>query len=185
MKKIILFGDDLLAGYRDGEATDDVTAEVKQDVSNMGFPMNVENLSEIGLTTGAALDTLDVDNFGEADYWALNFNHEELAEAASIANLKKIITLIGAEKVILLTPSYQSSGKSFSDASYNAALMEFAKSAGVSHIDLAYHMAIYPNTEEFLVDDGIHFSKWGNELLGNLIARNIKIKEMALLAVSN
>lgn len=181
MKKVILLGDDLLAGYRDGEPTDDVTQEVKQDVSNMGFPMDVENMSEVGLTTARALDQLDVDNFGEADYWALNFNHEEMAEAASIENLRKIITLIGADKVILLTPSYQSSGKSYSDASYNAALVEFAKAEGISHVDLAYHMAIYPNTEEFLAADGVHLSQWGNELLGNLIARNIKIKEMALL----
>ncbi len=190
MKKVVLFGDSLTAGFNGKTTTEDVTVEVKQDLKNMGFEMEVVNAGKRGDTTKSALERLDSDVLSQKpDYVSIFFGNDLVDHSVSIEdyikNVEKMIEKIGTEKVVLIAPAYVDPKKqaeqrhSVDIHAYGKALMDFAKENNLSHIDLAYHMTIYPAASEFLREDGLHLSKEGNELLGNLIARNIKNAELA------
>ncbi|MGX7199522.1 GDSL-type esterase/lipase family protein [Enterococcus nangangensis] len=192
MKKIILLGDSLMAGFDGEKMTDGVTEEVRTHIANMGFPMEVENVGRPGDLTKDGLARLDEDVLSKnPDYVAIFFGNDLKNEAVTketyLTNMKKMVDLIGKDKVVLVTPAYVDPQQHRLDRkgddihAYGKALVDYAKENGISVIDLAYHMAVYPATAEFLQADGLHFSKWGNQLLGSLIARNIKIKEMNLV----
>lgn len=189
MKKVVLFGDSITAGFNGKTVTDLVTQEVTQDLKNMGFPMTVENAGKRGDTTKTALTRLETDVLAQKpDYVSIFFGNDLADESVSkedyLKNIATMVEKIGKEKVILITPAYvdphlQAHRKAPDIHAYGKALMDYAKENGISHLDLAYHMTVYPAAREFLQADGLHFSKWGNELLGNMIARNIKILELA------
>ncbi|WP_071130182.1 GDSL-type esterase/lipase family protein [Enterococcus timonensis] len=193
MKKVVLFGDSLTAGF-DGQTTSDVlTQEVAQDLENMGFPMTVKNFGHRGDTTFDALKRLPEVLAENPDYVTVFFGndllHNEVTKEEYIKNIQSLTEKIGPDKVILITPAYVDPKLHHEDRrgqdihSYGKALVDYAKENNLSHLDLAYHMTVYPKADEFLLADGLHLSKWGNELLGNLIARNIKILELKKLEV--
>lgn len=192
MKKIVLLGDSLMAGFDGEKLTDDVTEVVKSHIANMGFPMEVVNLGRIGDTTQDGLDRLSTDVLSlNPDYVAIFYGNDLKNEAVTkdvyLTNIQKMVTLIGRDKVVLVTPAYVDPKLHHVDRkgddihAYGKVLVDFAKENDISYIDLAYHMTVYPATSEFLQADGLHFSKWGNQLLGSLIARNIKITELSLV----
>lgn len=189
MKKVVLFGDSITAGFNGKTVTDLVTKEVSQDLRNMGFSMEVVNAGKRGDTTKTALTRLEADVLKKhPDYVSIFFGNdladERISQEDYLKNISMMVEKIGKEKVVLITPSYvdpnlQPHRKSAGIHAYGKVLVDYAKENNLSYIDLAYQMTVYPAAREFLQADGLHFSKWGNELLGNLIARNIKNMELA------
>lgn len=185
MKKVVLFGDNLIAGFDGRALSQEVTHAVKHTLQHMGYEMEIINTGKTGDTTRDALGRLkkDVLSF-TPDYVVLFFNKDLLNQMISrheyIENIDQMIQQIGKEKTILITPSYadpitQGQDHALKDIqTYGNDLLMYAKKKAISIIDIYHHITIYPGPKEFLQQDGFYYSHLGNELLGSLIARNIK-----------
>lgn len=189
MKKVVLFGDSLTAGFNGEKTTNIVTENVTQDLINMGYPMTVINKGKIGDTTSDALSLLNEVLGENPDYVTIFFgndlSHGAISKEVYLKNIQAMVEMIGKDKVILIAPAYVDpklhnvDRKGEDIHAYGKVLMDYAKENDISHIDMAYRMTVYPAAREFLQKDGLHFSKEGNELFASLIAKHVKLLEMA------
>ena len=109
MKKLILFGDSLLAGYIDGHATNIVTQGLQEKLPNF----TIINNSVPGSTTEEAIDFYDL-RIKPFNYdlviLALGTNDANMQFGLSAGryahNLQVLVDLIGVDKTILMGPSY-------------------------------------------------------------------------------
>lgn len=184
MKKIILLGDSITAGYEDGltdfRLNERIEADFKgYDIINAGIP---------GDTTRGALIRLEEHVLKYSpDVVVVFFGANDVSNVIGvsieeyIANLILIIERIGAEKIILLgapfcnQTMYQSERALDRLALYNRAAKELAGNYKIPFVELLYTMQ--EGTADFLQKDGLHFSKSGYDLLGRLINQELKIKE--------
>ncbi|PAB00848.1 SGNH/GDSL hydrolase family protein [Enterococcus canintestini] len=187
MKKIVIMGDSIAAGFFEGEVTNLLNEYVLETLTGMGFPdYTVVNLGERGASTTTALEQLPKAVAENPDFIALNVGiNDALNDGQNIQgygeNLKKMIASFPAEKVILVGPSWvdftiRTTGDKETLLKYIAMAKDIAQETGVNYIDMYHHMSVYPEPEEFLQSDGLHPSKFGYHLLGALIARDIKNK---------
>ncbi|WHA09486.1 SGNH/GDSL hydrolase family protein [Enterococcus montenegrensis] len=187
MKKIVIMGDSIAAGFFEGQVTDLLNEYVTDTLTGMGFPdYTVVNLGERGASSTTALEQLPKAEAENPDFVAINVgindainNRENVKEYGE--NLKKMITAFPAEKVILVGPSWvdltiKTAGNKETLVKYIAMAKDIAQETGVNYIDMYHHMEVYPDPAEFLQSDGLHPSKFGYHLLGALIARDIKNK---------
>ncbi|BCA86823.1 esterase [Enterococcus saigonensis] len=187
MKKIIIMGDSIAAGFFEGKVTNLVDEYVTETLTGMGFAdYTVVNLGERGASSTTALEQLPKAKAENPDFVVINVgindainNQKNVQEYGE--NLKKMILTFPTEKMILVGPSWvdltiKTAGNKETLLQYIAVAKDIAQETGVNYIDMYHHMEIYPDPAEFLQSDGLHPSKFGYHLLGALIARDIKNK---------
>jgi len=187
MKKIVLFGDSITAGYGEEAITPILQNLITEDLAAQNYEeVMIVNAGMPGDTTQAAMNRLDKEVVAEqADIVTIFFgandtNSDNLVPLEKYAeNIETMITKIGKEKVILLTPPYVDCARKPTRADDRIReYVERVKVIGAKYeipvIDLYKAMVVYPGADEFLQADGLHFSKTGYDLLAALIVREIK-----------
>ena len=182
MRKIVLFGDSITAGYLDEAVSPVLVDLVKRDIDAMGLEeVAVINAGMPGDTTEDGLKRLNKEVLIEKPDEVVIFfgaNDASLDRNITVATFRENLeTMI--QKVILITPPYADSGRRPERPQTRIKeLVKVAQEVGAAHnlpvIDLYKAMTVYPGTDEFLQADGLHFSQVGYELLGALIVREIK-----------
>ncbi|WP_436340910.1 SGNH/GDSL hydrolase family protein [Lactobacillus johnsonii] len=190
MKKLILFGDSLLAGYIDGHATNIVTQGLQEKLPNF----TIINNSVPGSTTEEAIDFYDL-RIKPFNYdlviLALGTNDANLQFGLSAGryahNLQVLVDLIGVDKTILMGPSY-TNWKIAKDQAWPKTL-QFELVAEQCHIEnnipflnLAKVMRKTGHPNDLLQKDGIHLNQEGNKLLIEKLAELVKEKETAAIS---
>lgn len=183
MRKIILFGDSLTAGYKDGMITDLFTAPIQQSFSedtliNAGIP---------GDTTRDALQRLENHVLCyQPDIVTVFFGANDSAVYRDISvgeyeqNLRTIIEKIGFTKVLLISPPYISQRIRGEDhplsvlKEYVLAAQKLAKMFDLDYLDL-FHEMLDDDGELWLQSDGLHFSAYGYERLQELVCQKISL----------
>ena len=187
MKKIVLFGDSITAGYGEEAITPILQNLITEDLAAQHYEeVMIVNAGMPGDTTQDAMKRLEKEVLAEqADIVTIFFgandtNSDNLVPLEKYAeNIETMITEIGKEKVVLLTPPYvDCARKPTRDDDRIRDYVERVKVIGAKYeipvIDLYKAMVVYPGTDEFLQADGLHFSKTGYDLLAALIVREIK-----------
>ncbi|MGK0606135.1 SGNH/GDSL hydrolase family protein [Enterococcus gilvus] len=186
MKKIVLFGDSLLAGVMNGETSDILDTYIIDELTEMGFPgYSIVKLGKRGETSSDGLARVEEAVDAEGDFVVISFGtndsltHENSLEAFG-ENLKEMIESFDASKVILLTTGYintavYTAGDNERQQLFAQMAKMVAAESGVNVINLYHHMTVYPKPNEFVQSyDGLHPSEEGYHFLGALIARDIK-----------
>lgn len=184
MKKLILFGDSLLAGYIDGHATNIVTQGLQEKLPKF----TIINNSVPGATTEEALDfyELRIKPF-KYDLVILGLGtndasmHFGLSAGRYAHNLQVLVDLIGADKTILMGPSY-TNWKIAKDQAWPKTL-QFELVAEECHVannipffNLARIMRETGHPNQLLQKDGIHLNEEGNKLLIESLVKLVKEK---------
>lgn len=183
-KKIILFGDSLLAGYTNGHPTKRVTNALTNN-----FPKcDIINESIPGLTTEEAADFLPkrvLNQHYDLVILGLGTNDDSVYNGLNAGryayNLNSLVKKLDPHKVILMGPSY-TNWKIDPNQSWPRTL-QFVLIA--QHCSLIYHLPFlnlnkammktgHPN--ELLQDDGVHLNQAGIELLTDNLTSLIKQK---------
>ncbi|WP_270279652.1 SGNH/GDSL hydrolase family protein [Vagococcus bubulae] len=184
MKKIILFGDSITAGYRNGEIDTILNTKIehllntKVEIINAGIP---------GDTTKGALSRFQdhVVSY-EPDIVTIFFGANDAAKLSGISviqyeeNLAYLIEQIGAKKVVLIGPPYAHQMMYHDERplvdlmQYNNAAQRVAKSFSISYVNILEEMIASDSPTRFLETDGLHFSDDGYDLLARLIVERIK-----------
>ncbi|KAF1301643.1 SGNH/GDSL hydrolase family protein [Enterococcus sp. JM9B] len=187
MKKIVIYGDSIAAGLFEGKESTLLDTSIAKTLNNMGVSdFQVVNLGKRGASTASALAELSLAVQEEPDSIVVNVGINDAInlrdnQTQYEQNLQKILTAFPAEKVIFVGPSFVDSRKKTQAdpeilQTYIATAKKVASNTAVDFIDIYHHMTVYPAPTEYLQEDGLHPSKFGYELLGALIARNIKNK---------
>ncbi|CCI81452.1 SGNH/GDSL hydrolase family protein [Lactobacillus hominis] len=183
MKKIILFGDSILAGFKDGMPTDIITDSLAQRFPNI----EILNHSVPGATTQEGLDFLDLRVTPPYDLVVLGLGTNDASVNLGISagryakNLEELVELIGKQKVILMGPSY-TNWKVATDQAWPRTLQfelvakECSRKNELPFLDLAYVLNKHPYPNELLQKDGIHLNEAGNKILIDKLAELIKLK---------
>ncbi|MDF7682917.1 SGNH/GDSL hydrolase family protein [Lactobacillus sp. ESL0679] len=186
MKNIILFGDSLFNGYRNGRDTNLITNSLQKA---LGSNFHVINFSQSGATTADGLMRLPLID-DDADLVVLEFGTNDAASDWGLSssryehNLQKMITTIGASRCLLVGPSYPNPDNKNIMQYYTAASLarynEIAQKQALEHnipfINLIANLRNLPQITSYYQPDGQHFSDLGNNLLINLVASAIKEK---------
>lgn len=188
MAKILLFGDSIMGGFKNGRHTSAITKPIQQ-----AFPKDtVINVSISGATTDDALDYLSLNVLNAKPHVVvLAFGANDAAVKLGMTpgrfntNLNRIIEKIGPKKVILVSPPY-TNWRVASNQSWPRILQFELVAEHVAHtyhlpyLDLAEEMQKSTHVNRYLQKDGIHFSDSGNRLLVKklipLIASKVKRK---------
>ena len=183
-KKIILFGDSLLAGYTNGLPTDRVTNALINNLPQY----NIINESIPGLTTEEAEDFLPkrvLNQHYDLVTLGLGTNDDSVYNGLNAGryayNLDKLVKKLDAKKVILMGPSY-TNWKINPNQSWPRTL-QFTLIA--QHCSFIHHLPFlnlnkemmesgHPN--DLLQTDGIHLNQAGNKLLVNQLTNLINKK---------
>ncbi|MDT2677618.1 SGNH/GDSL hydrolase family protein [Enterococcus dongliensis] len=191
MKKIVLFGDSLLAGVMKGEPSEILNRYILDELTEMGFPgYEVVNLGKRGESSTDGLARVDEVVEAQGDFVVISFGtNDSLRQKNTVEvfgeNIKEMIESFDASKVILLTTGYLNTaiitmGDNNRQQRYVQKAKQVAEDIGVNVIDLYHHLTVYPKPNEFIQTfDGIHPSTEGYHFLGALIARDIKEKLLA------
>ncbi|MDT2640713.1 SGNH/GDSL hydrolase family protein [Enterococcus dongliensis] len=191
MKKIVLFGDSLLAGVMKGEPSEILNRYILDELTEMGFPgYEVVNLGKRGESSTDGLARVDEAVEAQGDFVVISFGtNDSLRQKNTVEvfgeNIKEMIESFDASKVILLTTGYLNTaiitmGDNDRQQRYVQKAKQVAEDIGVNVIDLYHHLTVYPKPNEFIQTfDGIHPSTEGYHFLGALIARDIKEKLLA------
>lgn len=184
MRKIILFGDSITAGYKNGEI-DTILNDTIARLSKT--PLYITNAGIPGDTTVGALRRVaeHVTRY-EPDVVVVFFGTNDASELSGITltqyerNLEDLVTLINPKRVVLLGPSYTDQTLYHNDkpivrlTQYNNAVSRVAKRYSVPYIDILREMMQDTDPRRYLQADGLHFSKTGYDLLAHLIVESLK-----------
>jgi Lysophospholipase L1 and related esterases len=181
MKRIVLFGDSIMAGFFNGHVNDTLTKRIKRS-----FPdYDVVNMSTPGYKTNNAMTRVDrikklkpsivIIGFGANDI----STDDEIKPGKYASNLTNIIENLGSEKVILLSTPYIDWLKDPTrpwtrQLQFELVTEHLSKQLDVSYIDLLHDMARCDNLNELLQADGLHFTKQGYNLLEDELIPEIK-----------
>ena len=185
MRKIILFGDSITAGYEDGITDFRLNEEIEEkypdlEVINAGIPGDT--------TAGALLRVATHVLRYEPDLITIFFGANDVSILSGISidtyeeNLVALIKKIGAEKIILIgvpfaNQVYYEKERPLSRIqAYNQRVEKIASKYHINYINLLDEMQRRePLT--LIQEDGLHFSRLGYKLLGELINEEIRKKE--------
>lgn len=181
MKRIVLFGDSIMAGYHDGMVSSEFTNRIKD-----AFPANkVLNLSVAGFKTSDAVPvTKKVTNL-KPDVCVIMLGandvstFEEIKPGKFASNLTYIINEIGADKAVLVSPPYTDWHKNLRrpwtrQIQFELVTEHLSKQLDVEYVDLLHAMSAVENVDELLQRDGLHFSNKGYDLLEKLLVPKIQ-----------
>lgn len=183
MKKIILFGDSITAGYKNGEID-----TILNDKINEKLPDTlIQNAGIPGDTTRGALDRVerhvvaycpDVVTvfFGANDAWL----YSGITEHEFQENLETLVRSLSDSRVILLGVPYANQSVHEGERSeerlrrFNDVSKAVAEKYQVPFIDVLTEMLVDDNQVSYLQEDGLHFSEEGYQLLARLIIEEIQ-----------
>ncbi|UOQ91689.1 GDSL-type esterase/lipase family protein [Halobacillus shinanisalinarum] len=184
MRKLVCFGDNITA-QNAGHMTPRLTSLLQQHLSEW-FVLN-EGVS--GNTTRDALARIESDVLGqEPDLVTVLFGTNDVEEHNKVTieeyeeNIRKIVSFIGPDKTILLTPPpidevLQTVRKNEVIGRYARAVELVACQKGAYVIPLFDLMIHESNYREMLKkDDGLHFSELGYTFLSKQILKTIQEK---------
>ncbi|MEG0255193.1 SGNH/GDSL hydrolase family protein [Vagococcus sp.] len=181
MKKIILFGDSITAGYENGltdfRLNERISAQVKEvDIINAGIP---------GDTTKGARKRLEDHVLKyDPDIVIVFFGANDVSTITGLPieeyeeNLDEIVKEIGISKVILIGVPfcdqriYQEERPMKRLEAFNSVAQKLTAKYRLDYIDMLSEMQ-QVNPSIYLQRDGIHFSNEGYDLLGRLISQTI------------
>lgn len=181
MKRIVLFGDSTMMGFRNGKASDTLAKRIRND-----FPgFEVINMSISDYKTNNAMTRVDrvkklnpavvILGFGVNDISI----DDEIKPGKFAANLTNIIETLGSQRVILLSPPYIDWLKDPTrpwtrQLQFELVTEHLSKQLNVPYIDLLHDMANCTDPKELLQEDGLHFTKQGYNLLEDDLIPEIK-----------
>lgn len=183
MKKLILFGDSITAGYFDGFISTMLTSKLKaqlpdMDIINVGIP---------GDTTDGAVNRVQKHvTSRHPDYVTIFFGSNDAALDSQVPieryqeNLKQLIQQIGPEKVFLITPALadqtiQGTNRPIETLlQYGEVVRNLAATFHTQLIDLQQAMHTLPDYTDLLQPDGFHFSKAGYDFLVQQISQQLQ-----------
>ena len=181
MKRIVLFGDSIMAGFHDGMVSSELTNRIKK-----AFPGDkVINVSVPGYTTSNAVAvTKKVINIKpDICVVALGANDistvDEIKPGKFAANLTYILDEIGCKKSILVSPQYTNWQKNPNrpwtrQLQFELVTEHLSKELHVPYLDLLHKMSDQPNVDSLLQADGLHFTNKGYDLLEEMLVPTIK-----------
>lgn len=181
MKRIVLFGDSTMMGFQDGKASDTLAKRIRKDfpgyeVINMSISDYKTNNAMTRVDRVARLDpAIVILGFGANDI----STDDEIKPGKFAANLTNIITTIGSDRVILLSPPYIDWIKDPTrpwtrQLQFELVTEHLSKQLDVSYIDLLHDMTNCANLKELLQTDGLHFTQQGYNLLEDELIPEIK-----------
>jgi len=184
MKKIILFGDSITAGYQNGEIDIILNTKIQRllnkevEIINAGIP---------GDTSKGALGRYQDHVIAyEPDIVTIFFGANDVEKMSGISlaqyeeNLAYLVEKIGAHKVVLIGPPYahqmmyEKERPLIDLMQYNNAAQRVAKAYNTKFIDMLEEMIQSEDPTNYLQVDGLHFSEVGYDLLARLIVETIK-----------
>ncbi|HBM6538970.1 SGNH/GDSL hydrolase family protein [Vagococcus carniphilus] len=181
MKKIILFGDSITAGYENGltdfRLNERIMAQVEDvEIINAGIPGDT--------TRGARARLNDHVLKYDPDIVTVFFGANDVSNVTGLSieeyeeNLDEIVKEIGISKVILIgvpfcdQTIYQSERPMDQLKVFNSVAQKLTTKYRLDYIDMLSEMQqVDPSI--YLQRDGIHFSNEGYDLLGQLISQTI------------
>ena len=182
MKKIILFGDSVFNGYRDGCDTNLVTNLFKKQLKNY---TQVENISKSGATTVEGVDYL-VQIPAEKDLTVVEYGNNDAATAWGISpenyerNLGQILDTVGKSVVVGLCypdPTNSEINQFYGDERLDL-FNSIAKKVAFEHkspfVDILSAMRKLKHISTYYQADGQHLTDKGNGFLVNQIVPTIK-----------
>ncbi|MGI3100911.1 SGNH/GDSL hydrolase family protein [Companilactobacillus alimentarius] len=181
MKRIVLFGDSTLMGFRNGKPSDTLAKRIRKDFQ--GY--EVINMSIADYKTNNAMTRVDRIKRLDPKVIILGFGvndisiDDEIKPGKFAANLTNIIETLGSQKIILLSPPFTDWHKDSSrpwtrQLQFELVTEHLSKQLDVSYIDLLHKMANTNNLNELLQADGLHFTKQGYNLLEDELIPEIK-----------
>lgn len=182
MKKIILFGDSIFNGFRNGRDTDLITNLFQNKLRNYA---QVENISKSGATTVEAIDFLKQIP-EDTDLVVVEYGNNDAATAWGISsknyekNLTEILDTIGKSIVVGLCypdPTNDEINQFYGDTRldhYNAIAKEVAHNHQAPFVDILSPMRKLKHISTYYQADGQHLTDEGNEFLVNQIVPTIK-----------
>lgn len=189
LAKIILFGDSITAGWSEEGISDELTRRVAQ-----AFPEdNVINAGIPGDTTEDALKRIEEHVLKHnPDIVTLFFGandvatHRLVTRQKYIANMDKLISDIGREKVIVFGTAHTVQKVRKFDRptarieKYVASLEEFCQEGNLPFINVLNQMRALQREDDWIQPDGLHFSTYGYEQLAKLFNKGIQEKKEEL-----
>ncbi|MBH0155609.1 esterase [Fictibacillus sp. 5RED26] len=181
MKTLVCFGDSITSKEKSKDGSLRLTSRLRQEltewvVMNAGIPAE---------TTRAALVRLQDDVLRHhPDFVTILFGANDSSDHRLIPlkeyekNLTYMVNKIGAEKVILISPAPVFEKKQMARTNdrmkkYAQTVKKVAKHEGTSYVPL-FETLVEKNIQKYVIDDGLHFNKFGYEELSELLLRNIK-----------
>lgn len=182
MKKIILFGDSIFNGFRNGQDTDLVTNLFQKGLKDIA---QVENISKSGATTVEALDYLHLIP-QKRDLVVVEYGNNDAATGWGIRperyeqNLNEILTKIGTAIVVGLCypdPINSEINQFYGDKRLDL-FNDIAKKVVAKHsaqfVDILPAFRKLTDISTYYQKDGQHLTDKGNEFLVNQILPAIK-----------
>lgn len=184
MRKIILFGDSITAGYEDGMTDFRLNEKIEAvfldiEVINAGIPGDTsrDGLQRIDQHVLTYHPDLVVVFFGANDVSnKMGIDRKEYQH-----NMQQLVRKIGVEKTILIGPPfadqriYETERPLKKLEAFNETVKSIADSYQVAYINLLEEM-LKGDSLSFLQADGLHFSPLGYHLLGKVINEEIRKK---------
>jgi acyl-CoA thioesterase-1 len=185
MKKIVLFGDSIFNGYRDGQDTDLVTNLFARSLPDW----QIDNCSLSGATTEQGLGMLSqVDPQAQIVVCEYGTNDSAsdwgISAAAYARNLEEMVLKLDPRRVILVGPCYPNPENAeimlyYTPARlqvYNQIGQDLAKKYRLPFVDLISPMSALNNISSYYQADGQHLSDAGNQVLAQTILPALKNK---------
>lgn len=189
LAKIILFGDSITAGWNDEGITDALTSKIissfpEDEIINAGIP---------GDTTADGLKRVEphVVKY-QPDIVTLFFGANDVAIDRLISlnkylsNMTALIDKIGDEKVILFSAPYTKQSIRKFDRPLNrckkfsVGLAELAAKRRLPFVSVIDEMIGSERADDWLQEDGLHFSAFGYQKLAELFNQEIMKKKREL-----
>lgn len=182
MKKIILFGDSIFNGYRNGRDTDLVTNLFKKELNNYA---QVQNLSKSGATTVEGVDFL-AQIPAKHDLVVVEYGNNDAATAWGIRpenykkNLSQILAAVSKAVVVglcLPDPNNFEINQYYGDERlnlYNSIAKKVAHKYHAPFVDILPKMRELKDISTYYQADGQHLTDKGNEFLVRQILPIIK-----------
>jgi lysophospholipase L1-like esterase len=183
MKHLICFGDSITAGWDGSSDTRALTDRLEKGLDGW----EVRNAGVPGDNTEGALVRLKADVLDDPYDWVtvlFGANDSSFHKGISVRKFRKnmltIVTAIGSEHALLITPApvieRKQRGKRTNEriAEYASVVAETAERSGCPLIDLHDRMAKQDDCKDFFQKDGLHFTSKGYDLLSDLIIRTIE-----------
>lgn len=185
MKKLILFGDSITAGYSEGE----ITLKLNDRIAALEPTIEIINAGIPGDSTDGGLDRVQNHVIKHQPDWVtLFFGANDAAIVYDmpienfIKNLIEMILEIGPERVILIGAPYVCQTLHAIDRPlarlerYAEATKKIAAKLNLPYIPLMEEMQKNPQPADYLQGDGLHFSDKGYDLLSTLIVTELRKK---------
>jgi lysophospholipase L1-like esterase len=180
--KIAIIGDSISTKEEMKTLTEDF-------LTRMGNPGTVDLYAVAGENTDELMHRLSAIPL-DYDYYYVFFGANDASINHGVElpgyrhNLSVVVQRFGHERVSLLTVPYVNEAIQAPNRTnervgqYTQVVKEVAEATGANCVDLNHAMTVYPGSNEFVVEDGLHFTHEGYELVTSLIAVDVKNRKL-------